>query len=73
MIELTLLTLLNTIATDFCELRKSGRPLLTSVLIAYSDANDKYGGKNVRRVISESFGIEAAALAAVVSKCPDQL
>lgn len=73
MVELTLATLLNTIATDFCELRRNDTSLLTSVLISYSNANDKYGGENVRRVINESIGIEPLAVAAVVSQCPEQL
>jgi len=73
MVELTLLTLLNTVASDFCVHRSRGTDTLKSVLFAYSRANDLYGGSNVRRVISNSPGIEAAAIAVVVSKCPNQL
>jgi len=46
---------------------------LKSVLVAYSKANDKFGGSNVRRVVLNSPGLEAAAIAIVVSKCPGQL
>lgn len=73
MAELTLLTLLNFVATDFCSSRLRGMDPLKSVLVAYSKANDKYGGSSVRQVVTNSPGIEAAAIAIVVSKCPGQL
>jgi len=73
MAELTLIALLNFVATDFCASRASGKGMLPSVLIAYSKANDKFGGSNVRRVVSNSVGIEAAAIAVVASKCPNRL
>ena len=73
MVELTLATLLGTVAGDFCELRNQGKPVLESVLLAYSKANDQYGGENVRNVISGSFGLEAQAIGFVVTKCPDKL
>lgn len=73
MAELTLLTLLNFVATDFCSTRMKGMDTIKSILIAYSKANDKFGGSNVRRVITNSPGLEAAAIAIAVSKCPGQL
>jgi len=51
MTELTLLTLLNFVAGDFCAAKAQGMDTLKSVLIAYSKANDKFGGNNVRKVI----------------------
>lgn len=54
-------------------MRNEGRPVLESVLLAYSKANDQYGGENVRNVISGSFGLEAQAISFVVTKCPDKL
>lgn len=73
MIELTLTTLLNFVSTDFCSNRLKGLDTLKSVLVAYSKANDVYGGKNVRKVIEKSQGIEVAAIASVLSKCPTQI
>lgn len=73
MAELTLIALLNFVATDFCANRSKGQDTLKSVLLAYSKANDKFGGKDVRRVISNSIGVEAAAIALVVTKCPSLL
>jgi len=73
MIELTLITLLNSIATEFCMYRDEGNDTLKSVLLAYSYANEKYGGYEVRKVIKDSVGIEVAALATVATKCPNHL
>jgi hypothetical protein len=73
MAELTLIALLNFVVTDFCVSRTKGVDTLKSVLVAYSKANDKFGGVNVRKVILNSPGIEAAAIALVVSKCPSQI
>ncbi len=73
MAELTLITLLNFVATDFCSSKVRGMDTLKSVLVAYSKANDKFGGANVRKVVLNSPGLEAAAIAIAVSKCPGQL
>ena len=73
MTELTLIGLLNFVAGDFCAARAQGMDTLKSVLIAYSKANDKFGGINVRRVINQSPAIEVAALAVVATKCPNLL
>lgn len=73
MVELTLATLLTTVAADFCKMRNEGTPVLESVLLAYSNANDQYGGENVRGVIKGSFGLEAQAIGFVVKECPDKL
>jgi len=71
--ELTLIGLLNFVAADFCESRRSGMDALKSVLVAYSKANDKFGGDKVRNIIVNSPAIELTAVAAVTTKCPDQL
>ena len=73
MIELTLLTLLNSVATDFCAYRNQDHDVLKSVLLAYTDANTKYGTANVKKVIGSSDNIKIAAIATVLTKCPDKL
>lgn len=73
MIELTLITLLNSVATDFCKYRKADNDVLKSVLLAYTDANQKYGSDNVKEVIERSDNIKFLAIATVVTKCPTQL
>ena len=71
--ELTLLTLLNFVAGDFCAAKAQGMDTLKSVLIAYSKANDNFGGSKVRAVINKSPAIEVTALAVVATKCPNLL
>jgi len=73
MIELTLVTLLNSVATEFCAYRDKGNDTLKSVLLAYSYANEKYGGTQVRKVVRGSTGIGALAVATVATKCPNHL
>jgi hypothetical protein len=71
--NLTLVLLLNNVAGEFCALRAQHHSTLKAALIAYSRANEKYGGENVRRVIANSHGIEVAAVAAVSARCPSLL
>jgi len=73
MIELTLITLLNSVATDFCKYRNQDNDVLKSVLLAYTDANEKFGSANVKEVIERSDNIKILAIATVVTKCPTQL
>jgi hypothetical protein len=73
MAELTLIGLLNFVAGDFCAAKSQGMDTLKSVLLAYSKANDRFGGSNVRRVINNSPAIEVTALAVVATKCPNLL
>ena len=73
MVELTLIGLLNFVATDFCATRMKGMDSLHAILLSYSKANDKFGGSNVRRVISQSSMIEVTALSIVATKCPNLL
>lgn len=74
MAELTLITLLNAVAGDFCRLRGQGRETIPALLTAYSLANDRFGGKNVRRVVNTSEAIiGTSAVAIVATKCPQHL
>ena len=54
MIELTLLTLLNYVGDNFCEYRNIGYDNYKSLLLSYSDASDKYGPLEVKKVIEKS-------------------
>lgn len=73
MIELTLMALLNSVATDFCNYRNQNYNVLKSALLAYSDVNQKYGSVNVKKVIEKSDNIKVLAVATVATKCPTQL
>ena len=73
MIELTLLTLLNYVGDNFCEYRNLGHDNYKSLLLSYSDASNKFGPLEVKKVIekSENFKVTAVAIAAI--KCPQHL
>ncbi len=73
MIELTLLTLLNYVGDNFCEYRNLGHDNYKSLLLSYSDASNKFGPLEVKKVIekSENFKVSAVAIAAI--KCPQHI
>ena len=73
MIELTLITLLNYVGDNFCEYRNLGHDNYKSLLLSYSDASNKFGPLEVKKVIenSENFKVAAVAIAAV--KCPKHI
>jgi len=73
MATLTLVSLLNFVSGDFCASRDKGVDILKSVLLAYSRANDRWGGDNVRRVITNAPALEVAAIATVAARCPQHL
>ena len=54
MIELTLLTLLNYVGDNFCEYRNVGHDNYKSLLLSYSDASEKFGPLEVKKVIEKS-------------------
>ena len=72
MIELTLLTLLNYVGDNFCEYRNLGHDNYKSLLLSYSDASNKFGPLEVKKVIerSENF-VLPVAIAAI--KCPQHI
>ena len=73
MIELTLLTLLNYVGDNFCEYRNLGHDNYKSLLLSYSDASNKFGALEVKKVIenSDNFKVTAVAIAAI--KCPQHI
>ena len=73
MIELTLVTLLNSVSSDFCKYRGEGNDSYKSLLLSYSDASDKFGTKEVKKVVEESTNLTIAAVAMAVTKCPQHL
>tara|TARA_Y100000589_G_scaffold73749_1_gene66933 strand:+ start:1057 stop:1284 length:228 start_codon:yes stop_codon:yes gene_type:complete len=70
MVELSLLTLLNFVGSNFCEYREVGHDNYKSLLLAYSDASHKYGPLKVKNVIEESDNFKVAAVAIAAVKCP---
>ena len=73
MIELSLITLLNYVGDNFCEYRDLGHDNYKSLLLSYSDASNKFGPLEVKKVIekSENFKVTAVAIAAI--KCPQHI
>ena len=73
MIELTLLTLLNYVGNNFCEYRNLGYDNYKSLLLSYSDASNKFGPLEVKKVIEKSKNFKATAVAIAAIKCPQHI
>ena len=73
MIELTLLTLLNYVGNNFCEYRDLGHDNYKSLLLSYSDASNKFGPLEVKKVIEKSENFKVAAVAIAAIKCPQHI
>ena len=73
MIELTLLTLLNYVGNNFCEYRNLGYDNYKSLLLSYSDASNKFGTLEVKKVIEKSEKFKVSAVAIVAIKCPQHI
>jgi len=73
MIELTLLTLLNFVGNNFCEYRNVGHDNYKSLLLSYSDASNKFGPLEVKKVIEKSENFKVAAVAIAAIKCPQHI
>ena len=70
MVELSLLTLLNLVGSNFCEYRDIGYDNYKSLLLAYSDASNEFGPLKVKNVIEKSDNFKVAAIAVAAVKCP---
>ena len=73
MVELTLLALLNFVGDNFCEYRTVGHDNYKSLLLAYSDASEKFGPLEVKKVIENSDNFKVAAIAIAAIKCPQHV
>jgi len=73
MIELSLLTLLNTMAPKFCEYKSQGMDDTKATLLAYSDMHDKYPSKSIRKAVSDGRGLKEIAIATVLLNCPGEV
>ena len=73
MIELTLIALLNYVGNNFCEYRNVGHDNYKSLLLSYSDASNKYGPLEVKKVIEKSDNFKVAAVAVAAIKCPQHI
>ncbi len=71
MIELTLVTLLETMSVDFCEYKAEGNGTYKSLLLSYSNASEKYGIDKVKSVIESSENLKKTAAEVFLKRCPD--
>ncbi len=73
MIELTLITLLETMSVDFCKYKAEGEETYKSLLLSYSNASELYGVREVRDVIQDSYDLKITAAIIAKNRCPDVL
>ena len=73
MIELTLVTLLETMSVDFCEYKAEENGTYKYLLLSYSNASEKYGIDIVKSVIESSENLKKTAAEVVLKRCPDVL
>ena len=73
MIELSLITLLNYVGDNFCDYRNLGHDNYKSLLLAYSDASNKFGTFKVKKVIEKSENLKVTAVAIAAIKCPQHI
>ena len=70
MIDLTLITLLQTMAPRYCHYKKSGFDDTKSTLLAYSEMHDKYRSSDIRKAVRDGRGLKEIAVAMVATTCP---
>ena len=70
MIELTLITLLRTMAPRYCHYKKSGFDDTKSTLLAYSEMHDKYRSSDIQKAVRNGRGLKEIAVAMVATTCP---
>ena len=70
MIELSLITLLNSMAPRFWDYKKQGYDTTKSTLLSYSEMHDKYKPADIRRVVKDGRGLQQIAVAMVATTCP---
>lgn len=70
MIELSLVTLLNTMAPRYCDYKRSGFDDTKATLLAFSDMHKKYRADDIHKTVRDGKGLKAMAVAMVATTCP---
>ena len=73
MMELSLLTLLNTMAPVYCEYRGQGYDHTKSALLAYSRMHEEYHPQAIQDAIDNGIGIKEIAVATAMIHCPNHV
>ena len=70
MIELTLATLLNTMAPRYCHYKSTGFDDTRATLLAYSEMHEQYSPQEIQGVVKDGKGLSTMAVAIVATTCP---
>ena len=70
MIELSLMTLLNTMAPRYCDYKRSGFDDTKATLLAFSDMHKEYRPDAIHRAVRDGKGLKTMAVAMVATTCP---
>ena len=70
MIELTLATLLNTMAPRYCHYKSTGFDDTRATLLAYSEMHEQYSPQEIQGVVRDGRGLSTMAVAIVATTCP---
>lgn len=70
MIELSLITLLHTMAPRYCHYKKSGFDDTKATLLAYSEMHDVYSSSSIRKAVRDGKALKQVAIAMVATTCP---
>jgi hypothetical protein len=73
MIELSLLTLMTTMAPEYCEFRAEGYDHTKSTLLAYSRMHEVYTPQEVQNAVIHGIGIKEVAVATAMIHCPTEV
>tara|TARA_R100000008_G_C3545613_1_gene147374 strand:- start:569 stop:793 length:225 start_codon:yes stop_codon:yes gene_type:complete len=71
MVELSLITLLETMSVDFCKYKSEGEDTYKALLISYSNASEIYGIGTVKKTIQESYDLKKTAALMAKKRCPE--
>ena len=70
MIELSLVTILNTMAPLFCDYKSQNMDTTKAVLLSFSKVHEKYKPKDIQKVIKDSSGFKEVAILVAATSCP---
>lgn len=70
MIELSLISLLNSMSPKFCEYKSQNMDTTTAVLLSFSEMHNKYEADDIQKVIRNSFAVKETAVLIALANCP---
>ena len=70
MIELSLMTLLSTMAPSYCDYKRDGYDDTKATLLAFSDMHREYRPVDIHKAVRDGQGLKTMAVAMVATTCP---